>query len=85
VLECDEGEAETHLAALDALVQSVEGSVCVTEVTTTCLALAIDAPPAALPRLKAALKLGGATLVRGSPATSGQLAVILAIQPIPQP
>lgn len=81
VLECNEGEAKTHLAALHALVQSVEGNVCVTEVTSTCLALAIHAADAAMPRLKAGLKLGGATLVPVLPAKGTQLAVILAVHP----
>lgn len=58
MLECDEGEVETQLNAIQGLVELVAGTVGVTEVTSTCLALVIDVPDAAMPCLKAGLKLG---------------------------
>jgi hypothetical protein len=85
VLECDAGEAQTHLDALQALVKAVSGTVRVTEVTSTCLALEIDAPDAAMPRLKAGLQLGGAKLVSGTAACGGRLAVILTFPPFTRP
>ncbi len=84
VLECEEREAQVHLAALQALVQSAAGTVCVTEVTSTCLAIEIDAPPAALARLKGALKLAGATIMTGVAAAEHPLCVILSMRPAPQ-
>lgn len=79
VLECGEDEAEAHLSALNTLVNSLAGTIHVTEVTGTCLALAIDAPNAAMPRLRAGLKLGGATIVPSTPAKGDRIAVILAV------
>lgn len=81
VLECDEGEAQAHLAALHALVQSVAGTLLVTEVTSTCLAIGIDAPPAALVRLRGALKLAGATIITGVAAGEHPACVILSMRP----
>lgn len=81
VLECDEDEAEACLAALNRLVASVAGTVHVTEVTSTCLALAIDAPDAALLRLKGALKLAGATIVTGVTGGKHPVCVILSMRP----
>ena len=83
MLECDERDAQAHLAALQALVQSAAGTICVTEVTSTCLAMLINVPAAAIPRLIAALKLGGATLVPETPAEGGPLAVVVAFPPLP--
>jgi hypothetical protein len=84
VLECDESEVEAHLAALDVLVEAASGTMALTEVTSTCLAISIDAPPAALLRLAAALKLGGATVLPCA-ARSHDVFVILAVrQPIKQ-
>jgi hypothetical protein len=45
VLECDGLEADAHLAALQALVEGMEGSLHIAEVTSTCLAIGIDVPP----------------------------------------
>lgn len=84
VLECDECDAQAHVAALQALVQSAAGAVCVTEVTSTCLAIEIDVPPAALARLKGALKLAGATIMSGVAAGEHPVCVILSMRPPPQ-
>lgn len=81
VLECDEKDAQIHLAALQALVKAAAGTVCVTEVTSTCLAIGIDAPPAALVRLKGALKLAGATIMTGVAAGEHPVCVILSMRP----
>lgn len=83
VLECDEREAQAHLAALEALVQSAAGTVCVTEVTSTCLAIEIDAPPVVLARLKGALKLAGATIMTGVASGEHPLCVILTMRSAP--
>lgn len=83
MLECDEREAQAHLAALEALVQSAAGTACVTEVTSTCLAIEIDAPPVALARLKGALKLAGAAIMTGVASSEHPLCVILTMRPAP--
>ncbi|OQW73154.1 MAG: hypothetical protein BVN32_13865 [Proteobacteria bacterium ST_bin14] len=80
VLECEEGALEAHLAALTTLVHGAAGSIHVTEITSTCLAIGIDAPLAAQMRLQAALKLGGATVVPCA-ANDYQVYVILAVRP----
>lgn len=80
VLECDETEAGAHLAELDALVQSLAGTVHVTEVTSTCLAIGIDAPPAARGRVKGALQLAGATIMTGVAAGEHPVCVILSMR-----
>jgi hypothetical protein len=75
------GEAEAHIAALTQLVQGAAGTVDVTEVTSTCLAIGIDAPPAALMRLRGALKLAGATIMTGVAAGEHPVCVILSMRP----
>lgn len=80
MLECDAGEADAHLAALARLVHGAAGTVHVTEVTSTCLAIGIDAPPDALMRLRGALKLAGATIMTGVAAGKHPVCVILSMR-----
>lgn len=81
VLECEGFEADAHLAALRALVEGMAGSIHIAEVTSTCLAIGIDVPVTALPRLRAGLKLGGATIMPQAAGADDRLFVILTVRP----
>lgn len=80
VLECEAGEAEARIAALGSLAETLAGAIRVTEVTSTCLAVDVEVPAGAAPRLAAGLRLGGATIVQDALATDRRLMVILALR-----
>lgn len=80
VLECGEGEAQAHLAALTRIVEAADGGLQIAEVTSTCLAINIAAPTAVLPRLKAALELGGAAIIGSAPSGTSRITLILTLR-----
>lgn len=79
VLECSKTEAEAHLAALDVLVVNYNGDVSVTDVTSTCWAITMHIGSEMMPRIKAALKLAGATILPPEPAQRSRAVVIMTI------